>query len=58
MLLSRHSVVTLQEMKGHERAIINQANVGTFSKATLGIVLRDRGGVDMGFPEHVDIILN
>ena len=28
-------------LKGRERAIVNQTNIGTFSKATLGTLLRD-----------------
>ena len=28
-------------LKGRERAIVNQTNTGTFSKATLGKLLRD-----------------
>ena len=28
-------------MEGRERAIVNQTNIGTFSKATLGKRLRD-----------------
>ena len=45
--------------KGRERAIVNQTNIGTVSKATLGKLLRD--GVEciiMGFSERIDIILN
>ena len=41
-------------LKGRERAIVNQTNIGTVSKATLGKRLRD--GVEriiMGFSERV-----
>ena len=41
------------------RAFVNQTNIGTVSKATLGKLLRD--GVEsiiMGFSERIDIILN
>ena len=40
-------------VKGRERAIVNQTNIGTVSNATLGKLLRD--GVEciiMGFSEH------
>ena len=38
--------------KGRERAIVNQTNTGTVSKATLGKRLSERrGGAHMGFPE-------
>ena len=46
-------------LKGRERAIVNQTNIGTVSKATLGTLLRD--GVEciiMGFSESEDAILN
>ena len=36
-------------LKGRERAIVNQTNVGTALKATLGTLLRDRVGAHMGF---------
>ena len=45
--------------KGRERAIVNQRNNGTVSKATLGKLLGD--GVEsiiMGFFERIDTILN
>ena len=45
-------------LKGREKAIVNQTNTGTVSKATLGKPLRD--GVDciLGFSERINIILN
>ena len=46
-------------LKGRERAIVNQTNIGTVSKTTLGKLLRD--GVEriiMGFSERRDTILN
>ena len=36
-------------LKGRERAIVNQTNIGTVSKATLGKLLERRGGAHMGF---------
>ena len=46
-------------LKGRERAIINQTNIGTVSKATLGKLLRDgMERIIMGFSERVDTILN
>ena len=35
-------------LKGRERVIVNQNNIGTVSKTTLGKILK-RGGPDMGF---------
>ena len=46
-------------MKGRERAIVNQTNIGTVSKATLRKLLRD--GLEriiMSFPERIDTVLN
>ena len=46
-------------LKGRERAIVSQTNIGTVSKATLGKLLSD--GVEriiMGFSERIDTILN
>ena len=46
-------------LKGRERAIISQTNIGTVSKATLGKLLRDRVvRIIMGFSECTDTILN
>ena len=48
-------------LKGRERsrAIVNQMNTGTASRATLGKLLRDgAAGVHMGFSERIDTILN
>ena len=44
-------------LKGRERAIVNQTNIGTVSKATLGKLLRP-GRAHMGFSERTDTILN
>ena len=41
-------------LRERERAIVNQTNIGTVSKATLG----KRGGAHMGLPERIDTILN
>ena len=46
-------------LKGREKAIVNQTNIGTVSWATLGKLLRD--GVEritMGLSECIDTILN
>ena len=43
-------------LKGRERAIVNQTNIATVLKATLGKLLRER--IIMGFSERIDIILN
>ena len=43
--------------KGRERAIVNQTNIRTISKATFGKTER-RGGAHMGFSERIDTILN
>ena len=46
-------------LKGRERAIVNQTNIRTVSKATLGKHLRDgMDGAPMGFSERIDTILN
>ena len=49
----RHS--TLQ---GRERSVFNQTNIGTVSRATLGRLLRRRGGARMGLSERYDAILS
>ena len=42
-------------MKGRERAIVTQTNVGTVSKTTLGELLRDGvQGIVRGFDERID----
>ena len=38
--------------------IVNQTNVGTVLKATLGETSEGRGGTHMGFYEHIDATLN
>ena len=46
-------------MKGRERAVVNQTNLGIVSKATLGKLLED--GVEriiMGYSERIDTTLN
>ena len=46
-------------LKGWERTIISQMNIGTVSKAMLGKLLRDgMEHIIMGFSERIDIILN
>ena len=46
-------------LKGRERAIVNQTDIGTVSKATLGKLLRERvKHIIMGFSKRVDTILN
>ena len=49
-------------LKGRERAIVNQTNIGTISNAILGFgeTSERRGGVHhfMGFSERIDTILN
>ena len=50
--------VRRSSLKGRERAIVNQTNIGTVSKATLGKLLEKRGGAHMGFSERIDTILN
>ena len=42
-----------------ERAIVNQTNIGTVSKATVEKLLRDRiERIIMGFSERIDTVLN
>ena len=43
-------------LKGWKRATVNQTNIRTVSKVLLGKLLRD--GVDTGFSECIDTILN
>ena len=46
-------------LRGRERAIVNQWNIATVSKATLGKLLRDgMDGAPMGFSERIDNIMN
>ena len=42
-------------LKGRERTIVNQTNIRTVSKATLGKLLRDRVENIMGCSERTDI---
>ena len=46
-------------MKGGERAIVSQTNIGTVSKVTLGKRLREgEERIIIGFFERIDTILN
>ena len=45
-------------LKGRERAIVSQTNIGTVSKATLWETSERRGGAQMGFSKRIDTILN
>ena len=45
-------------LKGQERVRFSQTIMGTVSEATLGKHLKRWGGAYLGFPEHVDAILN
>ena len=45
-------------LKGRERAIVSQTNIGIVSNATLGETSERRGGAHMGFSERIDTILN
>ena len=45
-------------LKGREKAIVLQTNIGTFSKATLGETSERRDGAHIGFSERIDTILN
>ena len=45
-------------LKGREKAIVNQTNIGTIAKATLGRLLRDGGGSHMDFSERIDTTSN
>ena len=52
--LQAQSSTRWSSLKGPERAVVNQMNIGTVSKATLGKLLRD----GVGFSECIDAILN
>ena len=45
-------------LKGREKAIVNQTNYGTVSKARIEKRLRDGGGAYMGFSQRINTILN
>ena len=45
-------------LKGRERAIVNQTNIGTVSKATLGETSERRGGAHKGMSARIDNISN
>ena len=45
-------------LKGRERAIVNQTNIGTVSTAALGKLLRDGMGRIWAFSERIDTILS
>ena len=46
-----------EALSDRERAIVNQTNIGTVSRATQGKLLR-RNGAHTGFGEHINITLN
>ena len=55
------SVFCVCTLKGQQRAIVNQMNIGTVPKATLplGKLLRDRVEcIIMGFSEHIDYYIS
>ena len=45
-------------LKGRERAIVRQTNIGTVSKATLGKTSERPSGAHMGFSERIDTASN
>ena len=45
-------------LKGREKAIVNQTNIGTVSKATLAKNSARRGVAHMDFSERIDTILD
>ena len=45
-------------LKGREIAIVNQANIGTVSRATFGDTSDRRRGALVGFSERINIILS
>ena len=51
-------VARRSSLKGRERAIVNQTNIGTVSKSTMGETSERRGGAHMGFFERTNTILN
>ena len=50
--------VRWSSLKGWERAIVNQTNIGTISKSTQGKLLRDGVEHTWAFSECIDTILN
>ena len=55
VILCKRGSAERSSLKGRERAIVNQTNTGTVSKATLVKLLRDRMEriIIMGFSEHI-----
>ena len=52
-------VLVRSASRGRERAIANQTNIGTVSRATSERATSDRrGGAHLGLPERIDTILN
>ena len=45
-------------LKGREKVIVNETNIGTVSKATKGKTSERRDGAHMSFSEFIDTILN
>ena len=54
--MKRGSARRSSALKGREKVIISQTNIGTVSKETFGKLLR-RGGAHVGFSERIDTIL-
>ena len=57
--MARLNAKYMVSLKGRERAINNQTNIGTVSKAVLRELLRDgMERIIMGFSKRKEIILN
>ena len=49
---------TFHPLRGRERSVFNQTNIGTVSRLTLGETAERRGGARRGLSERYDVILN
>ena len=56
--IQQHYLLTRSSSKGRKRVIVNQTNIATVPKATVGELSRNGVGAHMGFSEHIDTILN
>ena len=58
LFISEEEFLCRSSLKGRERAIVKQTNIGTIFKGNVEETYEGTSGAHMGFSEHIDIILN